>query len=73
MPVEEGATCCACGHAITGRRLGWQFAGHTFKAVEIHRHTFCAEHECNREAWSEFSGKRTAMCKCGVKAAKKQG
>jgi hypothetical protein len=50
--------------------LGWQFAGHTFKAVEIHRHKFCAEHDCNREAWSEFSGKRTAMCKCGAKAAK---
>jgi hypothetical protein len=60
MPVEQGATCCSCGHAIAGRRLGWQFAGHTFKAVEIHRHTFCAEHACNREAWAEFSGKRRA-------------
>lgn len=71
MPVEEGATCCACSQAITGRRLGWVFDGHTFRATEIHGHTFCAEHSCNREAWAEFSGKRTATCQCGGSAAKR--
>lgn len=64
MPVEEGATCCACGQEITGRRLGWLFDGYMFKAHEVHGHKFCAEHECNREAWSELARKRTAACKC---------
>ncbi len=70
MAVEEGATCCNCGREITGRRLGWVFDGHTFKATEIHGHTFCAEHECNRQAWAEFSGKRTAKCLCGAKGTR---
>lgn len=71
MAVEPRGICCSCGCEIVGYRLARTFAGHTFKAVEIHRHTFCAEHACNREAWSEFSGKRTAACKCSAKTAKK--
>jgi hypothetical protein len=71
MAVEEGATCCSCQRKIAGHLLSHMFSGHTFKAVEVHGCMFCADHPCNREAWAEFSGKRTAKCNCGGKAGKK--
>lgn len=71
MAVEAGAVCCACGRVIEGRRMGYVFDGHTFKATQIHGHPFCAEDGCNREAWKEFSRKRTAKCNCGRNAAKR--